>query len=339
MTNSSYICINTSTLIHPLDMKLTTLLTVLICGSARTLKTEFCDSSVYCQGELLDVVQKSKIFQDSKSFVDMSQVNHSNETLRNFDDFMKNTQRAPSQQQIRRFVEDNFIYENGLQEWIPSDYVSNPEFIKKIGDAAVRDFARDLIQIWPTLGRKVKSDVRKNPDKYSLIYLPNGFIVPGGRFREMYYWDSYWIVKGLLLSGMEETVRGVLDNFVYLIDKYGFVPNGSRIYYLNRSQPPLLALMVGLYIDFSNDIEWLKRNVGVLEKELKWWLNNRLTVVKKDGKSYMLARFSSETDIPRPESYFEDVKTCGEIEKQDEQVKYNYTEYIFCISNITSNSK
>lgn len=305
-------------------MKPTTLLAVLICCGGCAAKTEHCDSSIYCRGELLDVVQRSKIFQDSKSFVDMSQIHHPNETLRNFDDLMKSTRHAPSQDQIRRFVEDNFIDRSDLEEWTPSDYGGNAGFVEEIGDLAVREFARHLLEIWPTLGRKVKSDVRDNPDKYSLVYLPNGFVIPGGRFREMYYWDSYWIVKGLLLSGMKETVRGMLDNFVYLIEKYGFVPNGSRVYYLNRSQPPLLSLMVGLYVDSTANIEWLEKNVEVLERELKWWLNNRVTVVKKDGRSHTVAHFSSGADTPRPESYFEDVRTCGEFEQENVKVKKIY---------------
>ncbi|XP_018563566.1 trehalase-like [Anoplophora glabripennis] len=303
-------------------MKLTTVLAVLVCGRVCVGITQFCDSPIYCVGDMLDVVQKSKIFQDSKSFVDMSQINRPNETLRNFNDFMRNAHHSPSQEQIRSFVEENFVDESGLEDWMPSDYDSSPLFLEKISDDAVRGFAQDLIGIWPTLGRKVKKDVRENPDKHSLIYVPNGFVIPGGRFREMYYWDSYWIVKGLLISGMKETVRGILDNFIYLVERYGFVPNGSRVYYLNRSQPPLFALMVGLYVDFTNNVEWLQQNIGVLEKELKWWLNNRVTVVKKDGKSHMLAHFSSEADTPRPESYFEDVKTCAEFEQESKKNCY-----------------
>ncbi|KAJ8912203.1 hypothetical protein NQ315_003807 [Exocentrus adspersus] len=297
-------------------MKPTTLLIVFICGYACGDKTKFCDSLIYCRGQVLDVVQKSKIFEDSKSFVDMSQVNHPNETLKNFYSFMKDTYYNPNKNQIRSFVGENFVVDNGLQKWTPHDFDSNPQFVERIDNINIKEFARGLIKIWPSLGRKVKFSVRENPEKYSLIYLPNGFIVPGGRFREMYYWDSYWIVKGLLLTGMKDTVRGVLENFVYLIDRYGFVPNGSRIYYLSRSQPPLLSLMVGLYIDYTNDIKWLQKNIGALEKELKWWLQNRITIVDKNRKDHVLAYFSSETDDPRPESYYEDIRTCAEFEDQ-----------------------
>ena len=65
---------------------------------------------------------------------------------------------------------------------------------------------------WKDLGRKIKSDVQASPEKYSLHYLPKPFIVPGGRFREMYYWDSYWTIQGLLVSEMPETVKGMAAN-------------------------------------------------------------------------------------------------------------------------------
>ena len=63
---------------------------------------------------------------------------------------------------------------------------------------------------WKDLGRKIKSDVKDHPERYSLHYLPEPFIVPGGRFREMYYWDSYWTIQGLIVSNMPETVKGMV---------------------------------------------------------------------------------------------------------------------------------
>nr|CAI5865772.1 unnamed protein product [Callosobruchus analis] len=102
----------------------------------------------------------------------------------------------------------------------------------------------------------MKPSVLDEPDQHSLIPVPNGFIIPGGRFKEIYYWDSYWIIQGLLISEMTETAKGMLENFIAIVDKYGFVPNGCRVYYLNRSQPPLLSLMVGLYIEATRDIPW-----------------------------------------------------------------------------------
>ena len=69
-------------------------------------------------------------------------------------------------------------------------------------------------------------------------------MIPGGRFKEGYYWDSYWIVKGLIASDMLDTAEEVVRNFLIIVEKYGYVPNGFRKYYLNRSQPPFLTLMI-----------------------------------------------------------------------------------------------
>jgi neutral trehalase len=75
----------------------------------------------------------------------------------------------------------------------------------------------------------------------SIIYVENPFIIAGGRFIEFYYWDSYWIIKGLLACEMYQTARGIIENFVSVINRFGFIPNGGRLYYLGRSQMPLLS--------------------------------------------------------------------------------------------------
>ena len=70
--------------------------------------------------------------------------------------------------------------------------------------------------------------------------------------------DSYWVLKGLLLSEMHQTVRGMIENFLVMVDKFGFVPNGGRVYYERRSQPPFLILMFKLYMDATNDTDFLR---------------------------------------------------------------------------------
>ncbi|KAJ8972939.1 hypothetical protein NQ317_013210 [Molorchus minor] len=302
---------------HPVTsstiMQLITVILTVIIGCTRVeLQTlQSCDSLVYCQGSLLDTVQKSGIFDDSKTFVDLTQSNPPATTLSNFEKLMKDTNNNPSVEQIRDFLDKNFISETELEQWAPSDYQTNPDFLWKIDDVAVRDFARQLIGIWPTLARKIKKDVAENPDKHSLIPVPNGFIIPGGRFRELYYWDSYWIVKGLLLSQMDKTAKGMIENLITFVDRYGYIPNGGRVYYLNRSQPPLLTLMVGLYVDAMDDKKWLRKVIGYLEKEMQWWLNNRTVTVEKNGVKHTMVHFASASGTPRPESYIEDIKTCS----------------------------
>ena len=69
-------------------------------------------------------------------------------------------------------------------------------------------------------------------------------IIPGGRFRESYYWDTYWIIKGLITCDMIQTAQHLVVNFILMIESYGMIPNGFRQYFLNRSQPPYFALMI-----------------------------------------------------------------------------------------------
>jgi alpha,alpha-trehalase len=270
-----------------------------------------CDSRVYCQGKLLHVVEMSRIFNDSKTFVEMKMINDERTTLENFDNFLKDTNHKRSRADLMKFVSDNFKQENEFESWTPTDFTDNPTLLSRIEDKTIRQFAQDLVKIWPTLAKKVKKEVLDYPEHYSLLPVDNGFIIPGGRFTEFYYWDSYWIVEGLLLSDMHETVRGMLDNFLSIVEKYGFIPNGARVFYLNRSQPPLLTLMVSLYVSATNDMEWLAKNIRTIDTELRFWLNNRLVDVVKDGIVYKLAHYNSNSGSPRPESYYEDVTTAS----------------------------
>lgn len=281
-----------------------------------------CASPIYCQGELLNTVQLAQlsIFNDSKQFVDMSLKNGVNETLASFNQLMASTNNAPSKQQLIDFVHDWFENVNELEDWTPADYTASPAFLDRITRNDIAATARSVVAIWPSLGRKVAQEVAERPDRHSLISLPNGFIIPGGRFREIYYWDTYWIVEGLLLSEMEETVRGILENFLSLVERYGFIPNGSRVYYLNRSQPPMLTLMASNWYKQTKNSTWLADNIDTLEKEVQFFLDNRMVEVTKDGVTYNLAHYASRSGTPRPESYREDVKTCAFYGENNEQV-------------------
>ncbi|CAH2038007.1 unnamed protein product, partial [Iphiclides podalirius] len=191
---------------------------------------------------------------------------------------------------------------------MPPDFDPEPPILNRIADPKLRLFAKHVIGLWAKLGRKVNPNIMLHPGQYSFIYVPNGFIVPGGRFKELYYWDSYWMIRGLLLSNMKDTARAMIENLLYLVEKLGYIPNGNRIYYLGRSQPPLLAAMVASYFAETGDLGWLEQHIGTVEKELQYWLDNKKVTVEVDGKKYLLLRYLSDANFkgPRPESYFED---------------------------------
>ena len=83
--------------------------------------------------------------------------------------------------------------------------------------------------------------------------------------REVYYWDSYWIIRGLLLCDMAGTVKGMLQNFVHFIDVLGKIPNGGRTYFENRSQPPLFIQMVDEYVEATGDMDFVRYRLPLLK--------------------------------------------------------------------------
>lgn len=109
-----------------------------------------------------------------------------------------------------------------------------------------------------------------------LIALPYPYTVPAvGHFDEMYYWDTYFTNIGLIIAGLGIQAKYNVDNMLYMVDKYGFMPNGNRTYYLNRSQPPFLSEMVKDVYGIFGDICWLKSAYRVLEKEYNFWMKKR----------------------------------------------------------------
>lgn len=269
-----------------------------------------CSSEIFCRGDLLRTVQMARIFNDSKTFVDMRLQKDEVDVVQAFKALPDN----PSKDQVFQFVKDNFLPPgNDLEEWSPPDWRENPEFIHRIKDANLRDFASKLNELWKKLGRKISDEARQNPARSSLILVKNPFIVPGGRFREYYYWDSYWVVDGLLVCGMKDTVKGMIDNFVQLVKTYGFVPNGGRIYYTNRSQPPFLIPIVALYLNSTGDEDYVKSILDDLEKEYTFWRENRNVEVEVSSRKYNLSIYAANMDTPRPESYYEDFHTAQAI--------------------------
>lgn len=267
----------------------------------------------------------ARIFKDSKTFVDMKMKKSPNETLESFNRFMAENGLNPDTVSMSKWLKENFDPEGSeFEKWIPGDWKENPNYLNQVKDVGYKKWAQHLHELWKLLGRKMTDDVKKRPDLYSIIWVPNPVIVPGGRFREFYYWDSYWIIKGLLLSGMETTAKGMLENFLYIVDKYGFVPNGGRVYYLKRSQPPLLIPSMKVYYDFTKDLDFVKKNLKIMEKEFKFWLDKHTVLVEMNGKKYKLAVYGDTSRGPRPESYREDIISARDFDTlEDKEAHYS----------------
>ncbi|MDT0645230.1 alpha,alpha-trehalase TreF [Zunongwangia sp. F260] len=245
-------------------------------------------------GELFYDVQTKEIFPDSKAFVDAipkKDVEEIREEYRKLDDKSVNS--------ISAFVKSNFEIP-GDTDIYKSDSSSINQHIKKL---------------WKVLKRPADEQISG-----TLIPLPNPYIVPGGRFREIYYWDSYFTMLGLQEDGETETIRNMVDNFAYLINTYGFIPNGNRTYYLGRSQPPFFAMMVEVLAEEEGDEVYLEY-LEEMQKEYNFWMagvenlsqeNPAHRRVVQIAEGEILNRYWDDNPEPRPESYREDIETAEE---------------------------
>ncbi|KAK9274611.1 hypothetical protein L1049_021861 [Liquidambar formosana] len=182
----------------------------------------------------------------------------------------------------------------------PADFVPEPDgFLSEVENLEVRSWALEVHSLWKNLSRKVSGRVHKRPELHTLLPLPESVVVPGSRFREVYYWDSYWRsattpvkdsrvyrvgYRGLLASKMYETAKGIVTNLISLLDEYGYVLNGARAYYTNRSQPPLLSSMIHDLYDRTGDVEFVRKSLPALVKEHSFWNSGIHKVIIKDAQ-------------------------------------------------------
>ncbi|XP_035299513.1 trehalase isoform X2 [Cricetulus griseus] len=248
-----------------------------------------CESQIYCHGELLHQIQMAKLYQDDKQFVDMSIATSPDEVLQSFSELAVAYNHSIPRGQLQEFVQRHFQpVGQELEPWVPEDWKDSPQFLQKISDAKLRAWAEQLHQIWKRLGKKMKPEILSYPERFSLIYSEHPFIVPGGRFVEFYYC-------------------------------YGHIPNGGRVYYLQRSQPPLLTLMMDLYVTHTKDVSFLQENIGTVASELDFWTVNRTITVNSGGRSYNLNRYYVPYGGPRPESYSKDADLANTVPEGDRE--------------------
>lgn len=242
--------------------------------------------------ELFVAVQSQRVFDDRKTFVDAVPRDRPLRVLEAY-----RSERHLPGFELGEFVRANFE----LPATPSSEYKATP-------GRSLRDH---IDALWLTLTR----EPRQHPPASSVLPLPEPYVVPGGRFREIYYWDSYFTMLGLAESGRIDLVESMVDDFAYLIDTYGHVPNGNRTYYLSRSQPPVFALMVELLArrGFHNPAEYLPQ----LLREHGWWMEGAEDLRSGEARAHcvrledgaLLNRYWDERDTPREEMYFEDVHT------------------------------
>jgi len=258
--------------------------------------------------ELLDglfvAVQSARIYADGKTFADAIPTLAPAQIVAQY-----HQQRPQTAEALRSFIESRFQ--------LPEEIRTAPAV------HAASNITEHIDALWPQLTRETFTAPRWS----SLLPLPRPYVVPGGRFREIYYWDSYFTMLGLIESGRQDLAQSMVENFAHLIDSFGHVPNGTRTYYLSRSQPPFFYLMVGL-LDPADPADAFAHFLPQLRREYAFWMRGaqgmgrgkaRARVVGLPDGS-ILNRYWDDRDSPRDESYREDTELARESGRNPRQL-------------------
>jgi alpha,alpha-trehalase len=272
------------------------------CVSAPTPEWPATPAQLY--GELFHDVQMGRVFPDDKTFVDAVAKRKPRDIVASY----QGERRQPGFD-LGAFVAREFT--------VPAPAASG--FRTRPGE----DVRSHIDRLWPVLTRAPARQVEYS----SRLPLPERYVVPGGRFAELYYWDSYFTLLGLQASGERELAREMCDNFAFLVERYGHIPNGTRSYYLSRSQPPFFASMVELLVAQEGAGAYA-RYVAALQKEYDFWMEGaeQLGVgpaarrgLRLSGDA-VLNRYWDDRATPREESYREDVATASATHRPKEEV-------------------
>ncbi|KAJ0049240.1 hypothetical protein Pint_14869 [Pistacia integerrima] len=243
---------------------------------------------------------------DPKMYVDLSLKSNISTTIDAFDKLPRNATGAISAQDLSKFIDDYFDGAgNDLVYADPPDFVPEPEgFLPKVENSQVRAWALEVHSLWKNLSRKLSDSVLNRPEFHTLLPLPGSVVIPGSRFREVYYWDSYWVIRGLMASKMYDTAKSIVTNLISFIDTYGYVLNGARAYYTNRSQPPLLSAMIHEIYKRTGDLELVRKALPALLKEYQFWNTgiHSVTIQDSQASSHKLSRYYAMWNKPRPEA-------------------------------------
>jgi alpha,alpha-trehalase len=164
-------------------------------------------------------------------------------------------------------------------------------------------------------------------DPPGLLYLEHPYVVPGGRFNEMYGWDSYFIIRGLIADDRIPLAKGMVENFFFEIEHYGSILNANRTYYLSRSQPPFLTAMILAVYDAEksvghDDRDWLARGYDYAQRDYKMW-----TTAPHLAGTTGLSRYFDFSEGPAPEELHDDptyYRTVAAYFEKDPQLAQKY---------------
>ena len=254
-------------------------------------------------GELFHHVQHTKVYDDGKTFPDLVPRRRMKAIQQEY-----LLEKKDPNFDLRDFVSRHFYEFNGAKGDIA--YTTNTSMTAR----------EHIAELWHVLERKNRRD------RGSLIALPHRYIVPGGRFSEQFYWDSYFIMLGLAADNRWDMIEGMMKNYVYMIRKFGFIPTANRTYFLSRSQPPFFAQMVRL-LARQRGRRVLIEYLPAMLSEYRFWMKGKKRLNESEHRAYrrvvempngsLLNRYYDNKTTPRPESLKEDVETAEGASTRD----------------------
>jgi alpha,alpha-trehalase len=280
---------------------------LLLCSAALAAPAPQPQPPSIVYGDLFDTVQRQKVFADSKTFADAVPKQSPASIMAAW-----RQEKLAKGFDLRDFVARHFT----VPEVLDSAYRSRPG----------EDVCAHIASLWPVLTRQPDQPVAGS----SLLPLPHRYVVPGGRFQEIYYWDSYFTMLGLEAPERRALAADMLANFAHLIDSYGHIPNGNRTYYLSRSQPPFFAAMVARAALRDGDAVYSKYLPQLLREHAFWMQGadrlaagsaHRRVVRLRNGT--VLNRYWDDRATPRDEAYREDIETAAAAKRPAAEVYRN----------------
>jgi alpha,alpha-trehalase len=283
---------------HHVDMHARAALALLLVLPVASLRAQAVPAAAYPEPpqvlfrDLFAAVETQAIYGDSKTFADAIALTAPSDILAQY-----HATRPDSPVALKAFTDARFLL---------------PAAAAEASSIAVQaDFVSHIDGLWDSLTRATPTVPRYS----SLLPLPWPYVVPGGRFREMYYWDSYFTMLGLEESGRRDLLDDMVRDFAYMIDAYGHVPNGARSYYLSRSQPPFFFEMVGL-LSPADPGQTFSRYLPQLKREYAFWMRGAGKLRRGQARYHVVAmpdgsilnRYWDDRDTPRDESYREDAE-------------------------------
>lgn len=260
-------------------------------------------------GDLLLDVQKMNVYGDGKTFVDLVPA-----------------RRLKSIKEEYALVKNDPAFD--LREFVTRHFYDATEGVYQRAYESSLDHTplEHIDELWKFLER------RNRTTRGSLLALPYTYIVPGGRFNEQFYWDTYFIMLGLASSGKWKLIEGMMKNYAHEIRKYGYIPTANRSYLLSRSQPPFFSHMVRLLGMGRGSRRVLREYLPYLLAEYRFWMKGRSKLADTEHQAYrrvvrmpngaLLNRYYDNKMTPRPESLREDIETAETSERKDAQRLY-----------------